>query len=218
MLFKTRLTNGPALIALVSVFIAAGVLLTLWWIPDPEQSWRAAVRLTARSSALLFLLAFGAAAATVLWPGKFTQWARRNRRYLGISLAASHTIHAFTFISLAGVNTRLGNEVLSAKMLVLGAIGYFFIYALAATSSDRAQALLGMRWWRRLHLVGTHWIWLQFLISFHKHAADHPEDWIGVFLVLSVMALRIAARLKRRQTSSIGTSLNLSSPPGCSGR
>lgn len=199
---QIRVTNGPSLIALASVLIGAGVLLTLWWVPDPEQSWRAAVRLTARSSALLFLLAFGAAAATALWPGRFTKWARRNRRYLGLSFAASHTIHAFTFISLASLSPMLGSQVLSTGMLVVGGIGYFFIYALAATSSDKAQALLGMRWWRQLHVVGTHWLWLQFLISFVKHASEHPEDWIGVLLVVAVMAIRITARLKRSKPSA----------------
>jgi methionine sulfoxide reductase heme-binding subunit len=191
-------TNGPRLIALATLLVAMGVVLTLWWVPDPEQSWRAAVRLTARSSALLFLLAFGAAAATALWPGRFTKWARRNRRYLGLSFAASHTIHAFTFISL-GRLTTLESPVLSTGMLVVGGIGYLFIYALAATSSDRAQSILGMRWWRRLHVTGTHWLWLQFLVSFAKHASDHPEDWIGVFFMVAVMALRIIAHLKQRQ-------------------
>jgi DMSO/TMAO reductase YedYZ heme-binding membrane subunit len=200
---KTSIASGPSLIALVSVLIGAGVLLTLASIPDPEQAWRAAVRLTARSSALLFLLAFGAAAATTLWPSRLSWWARRNRRYLGLSYAASHTIHAFTFISLAGLSPTLGTQVLSTRMLVVGGIGYFFIYALAATSSDSAQALLGMHWWRRLHVVGTHWLWLQFLVSFFKHASDHPEDWFGVSLVLAVMALRIAARLKRRQPTPV---------------
>lgn len=202
MLLGTSFTNGPRLIALASVLVGAGVMLTLGWITDPEQSWRAAVRLTARSSALLFLIAFGAAAATAFWPGRFTRWARRNRRYLGISLAVSHTIHAFTFISLAGLSTTLSDQVLSTGMLAVGGIGYLFIYALAATSSDKAQAVLGTRWWRRLHVAGTHWLWLQFLISFVKHASDHPEDWIGVILVLAVMALRIAARLKSRQTGA----------------
>ena len=191
-----KLVSGPRLVAVATVLIAAGVILTLSLISDPEQAWRSAIRLTARSSAVLFLLAFSAGAATKLWPGKFTRWIRGNRRYLGLSLAASHTIHAFTFLSLAGQSQLLADQVLPQGMVVLGGIGYFFIYALAATSSSKAQAILGMRWWTRLHVVGTHWLWLQFLISFIKHASDHPEDWIGVVLVVAVMTLRIVARQK----------------------
>jgi methionine sulfoxide reductase heme-binding subunit len=201
MVIPSSIASGPRLIALVSAVIAAGVVLTLWWIPDPELAWRAAVRLTARSSAVLFLLAFTAAATATLWPGRFSRWTCRNRRYLGLSFAASHTIHAFTFLSLAGLSTSLDQQVLSPGMVVAGGIGYVFIYALAATSSDRAQALLGMRWWRRLHLVGTHWLWLQFLISFVTHAAEHVEDWIGVLLVLTAMLLRVVARLKTRRAA-----------------
>ena len=202
-----KLVRGLRLVAVATVLIAAGVILTLLLIPDPEQAWRSAIRLTARSSAVLFLLAFGAAAATTLWPGKFTRWMRGNRRYLGLSLATSHTIHAFTFLSLAGQSQLLADQVLPKGMVVLGSIGYFFIYALAATSSNKAQAILGMRWWRRLHVVGTHWLWLQFLISFIKHAPDHPEDWVGVVLVVAVMTLRIVARLKVNPGSQTAASV-----------
>ena len=202
-----KLVRGPRLVAVATVLIAAGVILTLLLIPDPEQAWRSAIRLTARSSAVLFLLAFGAAATATLWPGKFTSWMRGNRRYLGLSLAASHTIHAFTFLSLAGQSQLLADQVLPKGMVVLGGIGYFFIYALAATSSNKAQAILGMRWWRRLHIVGTHWLWLQFLISFIKHAPDHPEDWVGVVLVVAVMTLRIVARLKVNPGSQTAASV-----------
>jgi methionine sulfoxide reductase heme-binding subunit len=192
----TNFVRGPRLIPVVTALIAVGVILTLLLIPDPEQAWRSAIRLTARSSVVLFLLAFGAGAAAMLWPGKFTRWMRGNRRYLGLSFAASHTIHAFTFLSLAGQSPLLADQVLPRGMVVLGGIGYFFIYALAATSSNKAQAILGMRWWSRLHVVGTHWLWLQFFISFIKHASDHPEDWVGVVLVVAVMTLRIVARQK----------------------
>ena len=209
--------RGPRLIAVATILVAAGVFLTLLLIPDPEQAWRSAVRLTARSSAVLFLLAFGASAATTLWPGTFTRWMRGNRRYLGLSFAASHTIHAFTFLSLAGLSQPLAEQVLPRGMIVLGGIGYFFIYALAATSSNKAQAILGMRWWGRLHVVGTHWLWLQFLISFVKHAPDHPEDWLGVVLVVAVMTFRIVARLKMnsgwRARATLPARANIPSAP-----
>lgn len=169
-------------------------MLTLWVMPDTEQAWRSAVRLTARTSALLFLMAFCADAMTTLWPSEFTRWMRANRRYIGLSFAASHTIHAYTFLSLAGLSETLSRQVLHSDTVIVPSIGYFFIFALAVTSSNWAQAQLGMRWWRRLHFVGTHFLWLLFLLGFIKHTPEHPEDWVGVCLVVAAMVMRIAAR------------------------
>lgn len=186
--------RGARFIALASTLILVGVMLTLWSISDPEQAWRAAVRLTARTSALLFLMAFGASAATKLCPGNFTYWLLDNRRYIGLSFAASHTIHAYTFLRLAGLSTEISHQVLPLSMIIVGGVGYCFIFALALTSSNWAQAALGARWWGLLHFVGTHFLWLQLLLGFIKHAPDHPEDWLGVCFMLVFMLMRIAAR------------------------
>ena len=55
---------------------------------------RMVIRFTARTSLLLFCLAFSAAALVRLWPNAWTHWQRRNRRYLGVTFAASHAVHA----------------------------------------------------------------------------------------------------------------------------
>src|SRR6476619_8232272 len=62
---------------------------------------RMVIRFTARSSLLLFCLAFSAAALARLWPNAWTRWQRRNRRYLGLSFAASHAIHAGAIVAFA---------------------------------------------------------------------------------------------------------------------
>ena len=62
---------------------------------------RMVVRYTARTSLLFFCLAFGAAALARLWPNAWTRWQRRNRRYLGVTFAASHAIHAVAIVCFA---------------------------------------------------------------------------------------------------------------------
>jgi ABC-type multidrug transport system fused ATPase/permease subunit len=52
---------------------------------------RMVIRFTARTSLLFFCLAFGAAALARIWPNAWTQWQRRNRRYLGVTFAASRS-------------------------------------------------------------------------------------------------------------------------------
>jgi hypothetical protein len=51
------------------------------------------IRFTARTL-LFFCLAFSAATLARLGPSSSTRWQRRNRRYRGVTFAASHGIHA----------------------------------------------------------------------------------------------------------------------------
>lgn len=61
------------------------IILSLWIASMRQfevEGVRMVISFTARSSLLLFCLAFGAAALVRLWPNARTHWQRRNRRYL----------------------------------------------------------------------------------------------------------------------------------------
>src|ERR1700730_18902854 len=62
---------------------------------------RRVIRFTARTSLLFFCMAFSAASVARLWPNGWTRWQRRNRRYLGVTFAASHAIHAVAIVCVA---------------------------------------------------------------------------------------------------------------------
>src|SRR6187551_3900895 len=116
---------------------------------------RMVIRFTARSSLLLFCLAFSAAALARLWPNAWTRWQRRNRRYLGVTFAASHGIHAIAIACFAVIDPAGYAAATSAASYIFGGIGYVFIIAMAATSFDRTAAALGARGWRMLHISGS---------------------------------------------------------------
>src|SRR5512145_1141463 len=71
----------------IVAFTGAVVLLCslgAWLIADdPVQQVRGVIRVTARTSVTLFLMAFTAAALWQFWPNAWTRWQRQNRRYLG---------------------------------------------------------------------------------------------------------------------------------------
>src|SRR5712691_5621900 len=75
------------------------------WIAGMRQfeaeGVRMVIRFTARTSLLFFCLAFSAAALARLYPNAWTRWQRRNRRYLGVTFAASHAIHAIAIVCFA---------------------------------------------------------------------------------------------------------------------
>jgi sulfoxide reductase heme-binding subunit YedZ len=177
----------------IALFAAAG---------DETDSVRAAIRATARTSFVLFCLAYSAAALARFWPSRATAWVRRNRRYLGVSFAASHGIHALAILSLALVTPAEFLQEIRLSMLIPGGIGYLFIIAMTATSFDRTAAAIGPLAWRLLHGIGGFYIWVGFLNGFGSRVGAHPGYWGFVAILLAVMALRLAA-LRRRKSAAL---------------
>jgi methionine sulfoxide reductase heme-binding subunit len=159
---------------------------------------RMAIRFTARTSLLLFCLAFAAGALARLWPNGWTRWLRRNRRYLGVTFAASHLLHAVAITAFAVLDPAGFAAMTGLATYVFGGIGYAFIIAMTITSFDRTAALIGPRAWRILHLSGGYYLWFQFMVSFGKRIPAMPL--YGLFLVplLVVLALRLIAMTSAR--------------------
>src|SRR5690606_4163649 len=111
---------------------------------------RAGLRATARTSLVLFLAAMAASSLRRLWPVPLTAWLLRNRRYLGVSFAASHAIHLALIASLVPVTPERFTD--DPAGLIPGATAYLFVLLLTVTSFDRVADRLGRAWWKRLHL------------------------------------------------------------------
>jgi sulfoxide reductase heme-binding subunit YedZ len=195
---RNSLIDDWSLVAVLTLAVAAIALIAAAGGNSETEGVRAAIRATARTSFVLFCLAYSAAALARFWPNRATAWVRRNRRYLGLSFAASHGIHALAILSLALVApTEFRNEV-RLSMLIPGGIGYLFILAMTATSFDRTAAAIGPRAWRWLHGFGAFYIWVGFLNGFGSRAVAKPGYWIFVAILLAVMALRLLA-LRRKK-------------------
>ena len=79
--------NGWRLTGMLSLLLAGMALLFLAAHGGDIEGVRLVIRATARSSLVLFALAFTASALVELVPSDLTRWQRRNRRYLGMSFA-----------------------------------------------------------------------------------------------------------------------------------
>jgi methionine sulfoxide reductase heme-binding subunit len=181
--------------------LALTLIGLLVWIAGMRQfevdGVRMVIRFTARTSLLLFCLAFGAGALARLWPNAWTRWQRRNRRTLGVSFAASHAIHAVAIVCFAVMSPPLFREATSAASFIFGGIGYAFIIAMTATSFDRSAEAIGPRAWRILHLSGGYYLLLQFMVSFGKRIPDMPLYALFLIPLFAVFALRMIAMSSR---------------------
>ena len=187
---------------LVGVLSLLLVAMTVWFLGShggDVEGLRLAIRATARTSLVLFVLAFTASALADLLPSEATRWQRRNRRYLGVSFAISHFIHLGVILALASVDQALFWKLTNISTIVLAGSAYLFIAAMAATSFDRTAAWLGPRKWRLLHLIGGWYIWISFAVAVGKRVPLDRFYWPMAVLVLAAAIVRLIAMFRRNR-------------------
>ena len=183
-----------AVLALILVALCA----TIAGVRDFDvDGVRMVIRFTARTSLLFFCLAFSAAALARLWPNAWTRWQRRNRRYLGVTFAASHALHAVAIVAFATIDAAGFAAATNLASYVFGSIGYAVIAAMTITSFDRTAALIGPRAWRTLHLAGGYYLLLQFTVSFGQRVPDMPLYSLFLIPLVAVFVLRMVAMASR---------------------
>lgn len=189
--------NGWRLTGILSLLLAAmtlGLAAGHGWDIDGV---RLAIRATARTSLVLFALAFTASALAELMPSGATRWQRRNRRYLGVSFAVSHFIHLGVILVFASLDRELFWKLTNVTTIVLAGTAYLFIAAMTVTSFDRTAAWLGPRNWRLLHLIGGWYIWISFAVAVGKRVPFDSFYWPVAVLVLAIAVVRLVAMSRR---------------------
>ena len=191
--------RGWALTGWISVALVAMSALVLAAAGTGEDGVRMLIRATARSSALLFLIAFLARPLRQLWRTDATAFAIKNRRYFGVSVAVSHLIHGIAIVWL--LTAFPSAYQVNATTLVGGGLGFVFIAAMAATSSDAAFKALGRARWTLLHRTGVWYLWFVFAFTF---IPDPQYGWdalhaIAVAAFTAAPLVRAAAYAKSRR-------------------
>ena len=147
--------HGWRLFVAIAVVLIAFALTAFALYPDAAEGSRAAIRLTARTSFLLFLAAFTASSFATLLPGPFTRFLLRERRIIGLSFAFSHLLrsrhHQFR-------HPQPG--VLASTLRAGQPPGHGGLHRHPGAGHHLAPGLarrMGPTAWRRLHVTGM-WI------------------------------------------------------------
>jgi hypothetical protein len=189
--------NGWRLVGLLSLLLSAMTLSLMALHAWDIEGIRLSIRATARTSLILFGVAFTASAMVDLVPSDATRWQRRNRRYLGVSFAVSHFIHLGAILALAALDRELFWKLTNVATIALAGTAYLFIAAMAATSFDRTAAWLGLRRWRLLHLVGGWYVWISFAVAIGKRVPLDAFYWPLAGVVLAIAVVRLVAMVRR---------------------
>ncbi|PWR23677.1 hypothetical protein [Zavarzinia compransoris] len=193
--------SGWGLFAVLAAVVTLAAALTVRDGTDAD-ALGALIRMTARTSLVLFLLAFTARPAASLWPNGLTRWALRNRRFIGLAFAWSHGLHGIGILALWRLDPAAFTAQVPLITLIFGGLAYLLIAAMAATSFRPTAALIGPRAWRGLHLAGGYYIALVFLNSYAGRAAKDLAYLPLALAVVGALALRLAARLRRRRAGA----------------
>lgn len=194
--------NGPRVAVVLGGLVIALSIAVLAAYGTDEAGLRALIRATARTSLVLFLLAFAASTLRLFVKTAATAWLLKNRRYVGLSFVVSHIIH---LAAIADVALRWPHPFIEQSAqpatLVGGGAGYVALLLMALTSWDGAVRKLGAKRWRALHLTGSWLLWIIFAQSYAGRAAAQPWPYALVMVAIAAVALlRLAAwRTKRRK-------------------
>jgi methionine sulfoxide reductase heme-binding subunit len=172
-----------------TVVLTAAVACAL--APDRVQSLQYAVRATARTSFVLFLAVFTASSLAKLLPSTLTRALVRERRYIGLSFAASHLLHAVALIFYVEEAPRAFWVGRTAVTNIPGAVGYLMIVLLAVTSFTTPARLLGPDRWKKLHRTGVWVIAVIFAGSFLTRAPHHAGYLGPAMVMIAAMLLRM---------------------------
>jgi hypothetical protein len=165
---------------------------------QPKRS-RAAIRLTARTSFLLFLAAFTASSFATLLPGPFTRFLLRERRIIGLSFAFSHLLHAVAITSFGILNPAFwpARSAL-ANLRARWATSPSWRWPSPRTGARRR---MGPTAWRRLHVTGMWIIAAVFTYSYFKRVPGNfwyavPSALLFTAFVVRWIAKRAQARVR----------------------
>ncbi|NWH09012.1 MAG: hypothetical protein HXY22_10290 [Alphaproteobacteria bacterium] len=195
--------SGWRLVLAVAAALALAAAVTAWSLGGTDGV-RLFIRMTARSSFVLFLLAFTASALAHFWPSEGTRWLRANRRYLGLSFAVSHFVHLGAILLLLRMDPVLFHTLTNPVTIISGAIAYVFIAAMALTSFDAAVRAMGAGAWKTLHTMGTWYIFISFAVAYGKRAPGDPFYQGFAAVLLLVLVLKLAHLLSARARARMG--------------
>src|SRR5258706_11132271 len=177
-------------------FVIAGICAAIATTAEPgPEEVRAVIRVTAFTSAVPFLLAFSASALHRLRAGAATRWLLANRRYLGLSVAASHFWHLMAILVFVRRYGSSGQPI-ARLTLVFGSAGFVALALMAATSNDTSQRTLG-RAWGWMHIVGAYIVWLDFIFTYMGTATIAPFHGLMTLAFAAAWTLRVVAFFSR---------------------
>jgi len=180
--------TGPRLLVTISILIAAMCAAISVATGDPLE----VIRWTARTSLVLFALAYVARPATQLWPRPWTKRLLRERKWIGDGFAVSHLAHLIAILAIAQRDWGAFLRAQPATNLI-AALMFVLLFAMAITSIDLVRKAMPRRAWQLLHKTGMHLAMVIFATTYLPRIAAGPIWILPALVVLGAGGVRFFA-------------------------
>ncbi len=150
-------------------------------------------------------LVVAASSIQILFPGPFSMWWLRNRKYFGLCFAVAMAWQGlFIFIMSYFFRDYYYADVYLLRDELEGSIGYIFLPAMVLTSFHFGRKYLSREQWKLLHKTGIYFLfaypfsvyWWNFS---HYYGNPGAIDYVFYWGGFTAFALRIAAWSKQRE-------------------
>ena len=154
-------------------------------------------------------LVVAASSMQILFPGSFSKWWLRNRKYIGMCFAVAMAWQGSFILIMSNFFREYYFTDYVLRDELEGSIGYIFLSAMVVTSFRFGRKYLNQKQWKLLHKSSLYFLWAYafsvywwalFYYPYNQNprAIDYVLYWCG-FLAF---ALRIVAWGKQRQQAA----------------
>jgi DMSO/TMAO reductase YedYZ heme-binding membrane subunit len=192
--------KGMRLLAVIAAAIAAMCAVLVIAYGGGAEAAHAVVRWTARTSLVLFTLAYVSRPLVQLRPHSTARDILAYRKWLGLGFATSHGFHLAGIVAIAW--PAPGAFIRAQDPTIVIAIATFLLLgAMAVTSIERVRKAMQPKHWKRLHRTGMHVAWFVFFTTYAAAVRASALYIAPAAVLLVIAAIRAAAwfRGKRHQ-------------------
>lgn len=190
--------KGMRLLAAIAATIGAMCVVLYFAFGGGPAAAHAIVRWTARTSLVLFALAYVARPLVQLRPTRTARDVLAYRKWIGLGFATSHGYHLAGIVAIAWPDPGAFIRA-QEPAIVIAVVTFIFLGAMAVTSHERIKKAMPPKTWKRLHRTGMHLAWVSFTGTYVPAVAASPFYAIPAAVLLGIAGVRLAAYLRGRR-------------------
>ena len=202
---KHRYVNGWWLFGLLSIPLSMLMVFEMAGV-DMSQPTDVShmIGYSVRASVPFIYLVIAASSLHILFPGAWSMWLLRNRKYFGLVFAVAMAWQgAFIAIMSSIYREYYFEEVYFFRDELEGSTGYIFLAAMVVTSFQFGRRYLSARQWKLIHKSGIYFLWAYpfavYWWNLFYYENPEPIDYVFYWSGFFAFAVRIAAWGKKRR-------------------